>query len=175
MKLYSSLSLVSITLALLVFLPPSCLASPASEQYSPLSMQGEEYPNACSQAELARLKESVLNDRVRKAQQVWRLIETILCGPDNNANRAYIKSMIKRNIKVKTQSTGDEPNFKMILRSEEVAREIMAVGEAWDVTIRADAEMLTLQYFENEACMKGVRFMCINSQWIIYEISGACD
>jgi hypothetical protein len=152
-----------------------CITSAYAEKYPVLSMQGEEYVSACEQEERKALRDQLLNARNQGAMQVWRVVEVLLCAPDDNFNRAFIKSLIPGNVRRKFDSTGDHPKIKIIPRSDRLASQIMANGKAWDVGINFDSNEVTLQYFANEACVKEVRLRNSGSRWIIYEVSEACD
>jgi hypothetical protein len=149
--------------------------SASAGQYPSLLMHGEKYASACAQLERKGLKGQLFNKNIRNAEQAWRVFEVLLCGPDDNFSRNYIKSVISRNTRKKSGSTGDNPKSKMIPRSDELVRQIMAGGKAWDANIDADPDGVTLQYFANEACVKGVRLGEVNSRWAIVEVSEACD
>jgi hypothetical protein len=153
----------------------SCSALSAANEYPELSIQGENYPNACAPAEKEYLHDTLLASKVENPAQAWRAIDAILCAPNNDTNRSYVETLVPRTVRKTVESTGDKPTFKMVARSEALARGLMAAGKAWDANIRTEPGKITLQYFANEACVKERTLTYVNFKWSVYAIGEACD
>lgn len=58
-----------------------------SEQSSSLTMQGKTYPSVCTIKENMTLRRSLLLQNYPDKNQAWKLVETVLCAPNNDATR----------------------------------------------------------------------------------------
>ncbi|MFL6674547.1 MAG: hypothetical protein ACJ8LG_14795 [Massilia sp.] len=153
----------------------ACHAIDATEEYPTLRIQGEEYSNACAAVPKNHLRDTLLAGKVQDAAQAWRAVDAMLCVPDNDTNRSYVKSFVPKKVHEAAESTGDKPTFRMVARSEELVRGLMAAGKAWDASIRAEPDKVILQYFANEACVKVRTLTYEKFKWSVYEVGEACD
>ena len=154
----------------------ACEFSAYAQEDESLVMHGLNYPNACSVAEKNKLKEMLTRARVVEEAQLWRALDTILCAPDNDVTRAYLRSLVPAKVREDIESTGDKPSVKMMARNEKLIGKLIAAGKAWDATVEEDQfGHVTLQYFADEACVKGTTFAHANSKWYVYQIGQACD
>jgi hypothetical protein len=63
-----------------------------------------------------------------------------------------------------------------ILMPAKLVEEVMANGRAWGVTFRVEGEKnIHVQYFQDEACVRGIALSFVKKKWIIDEVSQACD
>lgn len=174
MKNFSVAASVEIFLvgALSVFWCPT-LAS--AEQYPDLIMHGESYPNICKPSEREAFSHIILNSDATDIEGAWRAISTILCSPRSKVGRSYIDGLLPKIVRKHLSSTGDKDVVKKVARSDALIDEIMAEGKAWNVELRTEPKQITLQYFENEACLREVVLSRGSGKWLISEISEACD
>jgi hypothetical protein len=96
-------------------------------------------------------------------------------GTDNAINRAYVGTLFSGKVRRKIESTADELSYQTIVPNKELVREIMEHGNAWSASVQVEPGELILQYFSNQACVKGVRLSYVQSRWVIHELSEACD
>jgi hypothetical protein len=120
------------------------------------------------------LQNTFIANKISNAAQGWRVVGAMLCSPYNDINRSYLESVIPKKVRKTVESTGDQPVFKMVPRTDELVRGLMAAGRAWNVKIRIEPEKLVLQYFSNEECVKERTLSYANSKWSVYELSEAC-
>jgi hypothetical protein len=142
---------------------------------SSLEIQGQRYANVCLQSQTANLKKMLPAGNAQDTTQAWHIIHTILCAPINEANRTYVRSVIKTGIKKITESTGTEPERKLVRAGEKLASQIMAGGQAGSADIEAEAQTIVLQYYPNGACIRIVKLEYSGAKWIVYEFAEACD
>jgi hypothetical protein len=150
-------------------------AAPQDTAHPGLSVYGEIYPNACTPAEMKKLQDMLAMGKAQEAQQLERTIEVILCAPDDESNRPFIRKLVPVKVRQTVESTGDKPTTKMVLHSEDLITNLMATGNAWSATVRVEGTEVTLDYWANEACVKGVTFSFSHSKWNVSELSEACD
>jgi hypothetical protein len=57
--------------------------------------------------------------------------------------------------------------------------DLLASRKAWNPDIHINENGpetgFVLQYFVNEACVKGLKIRHVNNKWILFEVSEACD
>lgn len=148
----------------------------AMEQYADLVMHGGSYPNACNPTESAKLNYITLQSGVKNSELAWQALITIICAESNNATRLYVAHLLPAIIKNRSDSTGSESIVGNVARNEKLVDEVMAKGRAWDVTFRAEGEKkIHVQYFQDEACVRGLGLSFVKKKWIIDEVSLACD
>jgi hypothetical protein len=163
------LAVTSLSLAM------ACHAIDATEEYPTLRIQGEEYSNACAAVPKNHLLDTLLAGKVQDAAQAWRAVDAMLCVPDNDTNRSFIKTLVPEKVHEAVEATGDKPSFRMVARSESLVRGLMAAGVAWGANIRTESGKVVLQYFANEACVKERTLIYSNFKWSVYEVGEACD
>jgi hypothetical protein len=146
-----------------------------ADKFRPLRMYGESYPNVCLKAEQEALMNELSLHQIKNEAQAWRLIATILCSPDDNVSRTYVRTLLSGKLRRKSESTADKPSYEVLVPGNRLVSEVMAFGSAWSASVRVESDELVLQYFSNEACVKGVRFAYVASRWTIHELSEACD
>lgn len=83
--------------------------------------------------------------------------------------------MLAKKVKVELESTGSEPSYEVVLRTDELIDNTMAAGEAWAAHIHNKVDKIKLHYFANEACVRGVTFSYRQRKWVIDEVGEACD
>lgn len=157
-----------------------CAASQAfgatnPSEYPSLEIQGQRYKNVCLKSQAAKLKNMLLGGQVPNATQAWHIIGMLLCAPKNHANKVTVKKSIKGRVKRVIESTGEEPEQKWVRASEELTRQLMAGGRAWNADIDAGSRTIALQYYPNEACIRIVKLEYSGTKWIVYEFAEACD
>jgi hypothetical protein len=154
----------------------STIEAGSLEQYPELRMHGGNYPNACNPTEIAELNHIILTSGVKNAELAWQALSTIICAESNNATRLYVAHLLPATIKNRSESTGSEPIMEKIARNEKLVEEVMANGRAWDVTFGVEGEKnIHVQYFQDEACVRGIALSFVKKKWIIDEVSQACD
>lgn len=142
--------------------------------YPSLSMHGETYRNAC-EADLKNMLLTTIQARYREVAREFTVMKAILCAPKSKANKAYIKSKMSNSIRVGADATAIESTLKIVRVDDELIDDMMAEAHAWGVSVRMRDGNFSLQYFENEACVKEVVFKKRKSKWVIYEVGQACD
>lgn len=147
----------------------------AANNYPSLTMHGWTYSNACSKPEQQVLQQAVLKADVKNMPMVWRAVQALLCAPRTGPERAYLASMFAKKVKKELESTGSEPSYEVVPRTDEVINDTMAAGEAWAADIQIQVDEIKLHYFANEACVRGVTFSYRQRKWVIDEIGEACD
>lgn len=149
--------------------------SNAANKYPALSMHGENYPNACEPSQRKALRGLLRASRPQDSERAWRAIDAMLCSPSDDANRHYLKTLVPRKIKETVESTGDQPEFKLVARSDRLISGLMADGKAWDADIRVESTKIVVQYFANEACVRSRTLTFENLRWSLTEVGEACD
>ena len=153
-------------------------ASPAvdvPDKYPPLEMHGETYPNTCTAPQKKNLHEALLASRVHDTEGAWRAIDAMLCTPSDDANRRYVKTLVPKKIKQTVESTGDQPEFKLVARSDKLIGSLIADGRAWNADVSAEPTKIVLQYFANEACVRSKTLTFENRRWSLTDVGEACD
>jgi hypothetical protein len=161
-----------LTLSLATFL---CCASERMEEYPDLIMHGESYSNACVPENQKVMRDSLFTSGAKDAGQAWQVISAILCSPNDTVNRAYIKRLVQRKVRMSIESTGEKPEIRTVERNDEIVEDIIAAGHAWKANIRIQSGKIFLRYFASEACVEGVTLSFKNGEWSIYEFGVACD
>ena len=147
----------------------------AANNYRSLEMHGWTYSNACSKPEQQVLRQAVLKADVKNMPVVWRAVQALLCAPRTGPERTYLASMFVKKVKKQLESTGSEPSYEVVPRTDELVNDTMAAGEAWAANIHIGVDEIKLHYFANEACVRGVTFSYRQRKWVIDEIGEACD
>ena len=140
-----------------------------------LDVYGEVYPAACKAKEREALKASLMALNEPDTQKLWQAIETVLCGPGTAANERLVKQMLASRVKATDEGTGSEPSVQRRPPTLELARDLMAKGQAWSASLVRQDEGLELQYWPNEACVYGVTFVYRSKRWWISQTGSACD
>jgi hypothetical protein len=153
---------------------PSLGTAATNARLKELSMRGSVYPNACTNKQKEEMRRT-LDGKINKPSQAFKLIETLLCERPDKSAIAHLRKSMPRQLRVRTESAGQKPESEIVAVDMKLARRLLADGNAWDVSIHGDGPTLALQYFANEACVKGVTFNYVKSTWMIHEISEACD
>jgi hypothetical protein len=171
----SSLSFVLISLFLFFYSGPIF----CQEKYPSLKMQGEIYLNACLEDKKTMLKKNMLELKYPDEEKAWKLIDTILCADNNEISRSYVKNLIPDKLR-KADLTGVKPKIKLLQKNEDLINKLLASGKAWNPSVQINEDKINekeivLQYFANEACVKGLKIKHMVNKWILYEISEACD
>ena len=78
-------------------------------------------------------------------------------------------------IKEDFSSTGEEPSFETMKRSDELAERLIAARETWNARVREEYGKIILQYFADEACVKEVTLQYVESAWLRHGLGEACD
>jgi len=147
----------------------------AANNYISLEMHGWTYANACSKPEQKVLRQAISKAKVKNSLAVWRAAQALLCAPRTGPERAYLASMLAKKVKVELESTGSEPSYKVVPRTDELIDNTMAAGEAWAAHTHNKVDKIKLHYFANEACVRGVTFSYRQRKWVIDEVGEACD
>ena len=130
-------------------------------------MQGSIYPSACAFDEKRLLRKSLRSLKFPDEEIAWKIVETILCAPNNKSNRSYLESHISNELK----------NEKFA--GERIGK-IFALTKAWDATLHPDVSDrksigISLFYFSNEACVKEIGLEYDKNKWMLNKISELCD
>ncbi len=140
-----------------------------------LDVYGEVYPNACKpterkarQASLAALKEPDM-------QKLSQAIDTLLCAPGTPANERDVRQMLASRVKTTDEATGSDAEVRRRRPSPELAREVMAKGDAWGATVEPHEDGIVVHYWANEACVASVVFSYRGRKWWISRAGSACD
>lgn len=147
----------------------------AANNYPSLEMHGVTYANACSKPEQQVLRQAISKAGVENLPAVWRAVQALLCAPRTGPERAYLGSMFAKKIKQELEDTGSEPSYEVVARTDELIDRTMAGGEAWAAHIHTEVDGIRLQYFPNEACVRGVTLSYRRTKWVIDEVGEACD
>lgn len=149
----------------------------ATAQEIPEDMEahGEVYPATCKASERKLLKASLEALKEPDTQKLWQAIDTVLCAPGTAANERLVKQMLASRIKTTDEETGSEPSLGSRPATLELARKLMAKGQAWRANIQSQYEGLELQYAPNEACISSVTFVYRGKKWWISQTGSACD
>ena len=135
--------------------------------YPSLNMQGSIYPSACIFDEKTSLRNYLRSLKYPDEEKAWKIVEMILCAPNNKANRSYLESHVANRLK----------NEKFA--GERIGK-IFALTKAWDATLLPDVSdrksiEISLLYFSNEACVKNIRLKYNKNKWMLNKISEVCD
>lgn len=90
-------------------------------------------------------------------------IGLILCGDHNPYNTKRMISLIDNVVVTSSDGTGEEKIKGDSEKKTDIAKDMMAVGRAWDATLIFDENEVKLQYFANEACVKSVTLQNIKN------------
>lgn len=154
-----------------IWMSPAAAFSPTND----LVMHGESYPNACSETQLRNSKASLVEKKPLQAMQAWHAIRMLLCAPVNSANVHLVAKLLTRRVNSSSEGTGSEPKFESVAGNAELARNLMAGGRAWNVSILVDHREIKLHYAPDEACIAGVTLENPKGTWRITEFGEACD
>jgi hypothetical protein len=102
-------------------------------------------------------------------------VEVLLCARPTDRSRAFVRELLPRAVRKITQATGDEDISELVPRNAALVDEMFAEGLARDVTLTAEADKVTLQYFSNEVCVRSRTLILVKNRWAIAEIGEACD
>lgn len=83
--------------------------------------------------------------------------------------------MLASRFKTTDEGTGSEPSVQRLPPTLELARFLMAKGQAWRASLVPQDEGLELQYWPNEVCVNGVTFVYRGKKWWISQTGSACD
>lgn len=172
---YYQRCLLNATFLAVSFMALPCSASEFSVEYPNLIMHGETYSNACEAGNQEELRSVLFKNEVKAPTQAWKLINVILCSPNDVKNRAYVTQMVQKKLRMKVESTGERPDVKTVDRNEELVDDLLAAGRAWQASIRVEPGRISLQYFANEACVEAIAFSFRNGKWLVNEFGVACD
>jgi hypothetical protein len=156
------------------FSTPVCFAS-ESVKYPKLIMHGQKYLNACDPVRKVALQNMLLVHNVKASKQAWRVIDAILCSPDDDKNRAYVRGIIQKRVRMSLESTGETPTVQLVERTDELIDEILAAGRAWEASLQVDSAKIILQYFANEACVEAISLSFASGKWTVSDYGVACD
>lgn len=100
-------------------------------------------------------------------EQVWKIVEVILCGSSNKINRLYLESDISNALK-NEEFAGGRRN------------ELFALAKAWSATLTTDSSDrkglgIKLQYFSNETCVRKHGLEYVRNKCMLYMIFEVCD
>lgn len=160
----------------------SALAIPTSawpqqnSDYPTISIQGNEYRNACDPVEKEKLKEVLKNENVPSKAEAWEILDMLLCAPrtEKNVNKMFIATSSK--IRTESEGTGEkESNIETVQRDLKIVKEFFAQGHAWRARLIVINNSVRLHYSENESCIEERIIEFAKSKWKIVEAGQACD
>lgn len=146
-----------------------------TQRHPALVMHGDSYANACDDTELTALKQQLPKTPVQSPENLWRVIETVLCAPAEKGSRAYIARQLSSKVKQNFAGNSELKNSSLPFPDNDIAAEIMAAQRAWNANLRVEENKVVLQYFTDEACVIGIGLAFVKSVWVISEVSDACD
>ena len=138
------------------------------------SIQGTVYPSACAPKQQRALRQALAGGHPLDEQAAWTLIETSLCAPANAATLAYLDAHVPRRIDT-VDADLDVETKEVVRKTPDFLKSIAAAGEAWNASLTADKDGVTLQYYWNEACIRGLAFEYTKGRWMLRQLSSACD
>jgi len=83
--------------------------------------------------------------------------------------------MISDEIIMNFQLTGGNTETETITANNNLVIKIMHDGNAWNAGIQSNPHGFELHYFENEACVRSVKFKNTGHKSIVYKQGEACD
>ena len=138
------------------------------------SIQGTVYPSACAPKEQRALRQALASGHPRAAQAAWTLVETVLCAPADAATLAALDAHVPRAIE-RIDTDLDAEATRIVRKDHDFLRAIASAGEAWDASLDASKEGMTLQYYWNEACIRRLEFQYAKGTWMLRQLRNACD
>jgi hypothetical protein len=159
----------------LVFVSITVSAGSTSQDYSPLTVYGSAYPNACTTQEKEELRSKLMSSTVPDPKAAWSTIELILCAKKDKPTQDKMRKLVQKRILTSVESTGQNTSKDVESRSEEFLSELMAEGQAWDARIDLRKEEVVLQYYANEACVNSATLRYVKRNWLVTKVGQACD
>ena len=138
------------------------------------SIQGKVYPSACAPKQQRALRRALAGAHPRDEQAAWTLVETALCAPADAATLAYLDAHVPRRIE-QIDSDLDVESNSSVRKDRGLLTTLATAGNAWDASLEAGTDAMTLQYYWNEACIRWLTFDYANGKWMLRQLRSACD
>ena len=141
-----------------------------------IEIQGTAYESACSKTALATLKKQMFEEKFEKEQELWRLVQIILCGDPTAANVRAIRNAVTARISTLNEGTGQDPVTETLRKRDVNVRDrFFKQGVAYSASVSRDGKGAGLSYHTDEACVEGPDFKIIGGKWRIVGLGSACD
>ena len=138
------------------------------------SIQGTVYPSACAPKQQRALRQALAGAHPRDEQAAWTLVETALCAPADAATSSYLDAHVPRRIE-QIDSDLDVESKSVLRKDRALLATLATAGQAWDASLDASTEGMTLQYYWNEACIRWLTFEYAKGKWMLRQLRSACD
>ena len=155
----------------LVFAAPEA----PQKKYEDLSVYGEVLPNACTPMAKKKQRAALDAAKVSAPDQAWKVITTLLCAENSASQQRYVQSILANKVHSNEEATGSEPEITTLKPSRELANSLLASGRAWDAKLEMRGDAFTLNYYSDEASIKGLTIKLVNAKWTVIAIDGATD
>lgn len=138
------------------------------------SIQGTVYPSACAPKQRRALRQALAGGHPLDEQAAWTLVDTALCAPADAAALAYLDAHVPRRIE-RVESDLDVESTSSVRKDRALLATLATAGQAWDASLDARKDGMTLQYYWNEACIRWLTFDYANGKWMLRQLRSACD
>ncbi|MEW6760795.1 MAG: hypothetical protein AB1437_08210 [Pseudomonadota bacterium] len=145
-------------------------------KYPTISIQGNDYPNACHPLERKKVQEVLRDTNIPKKEELWTILDMLLCAARTEKNLDKMLAATSKRIRMEAEGTGEkEPNIKTVPKNLKLVEDFFAQGKAWGIGLIIINNTVRINYSENEACVEERIIEFSNEKWEIVEIGQACD
>lgn len=137
-----------------------------------LDIGGTVYPSSCEADAWEALAAEIRGAAgKREPQRLVALVQAYLCGGDGRAAEIVLRASPARVLEV-SEGTG-EPTTRRRVSSRQALQP--RGGKAWNASVHAETNDVSVSFFINEACVRSITFRMAKPGWRTHAVGEACD